>query len=437
MMPTSMHLCLLQSVPLTAWRLPHPSTSLQPPRRDRGAGSGRRRVCQGKQGGTALRSRQGVLREGNRGTAAAAPTAPRYCAPRRRAAVACLPACLPRPAAAHCLSAPLQAYIPKKLEDVMNYERDHARLTSGTDTGALLCCAVLCRVAARRAAKGASRREPAPPWFAPWSPRALRAPDLLPVSPRLPLFLFPAEGIYYQALAGMKADMSGARVQQEVSSGKKKGGNAGSKAAVQQQQAQQQAAEQQQAAAPLAPLTPADPSQQGTAPAAAAAATAEQSSAVQQGAAPPPAGEQQQQEASAPGSPVDAERAAEPAAAAAAAAAAAEAGSSTKKKKSVRFADEASGSDSDGSGSGSEGEWEDRPKMTREEVKEMRKAHKKEVRAARFAAAAGCRRCRRRREWRAHRALHPPNHIPEAEHESPPLTASLTRTLSFCLSTLR
>ncbi|PSC75250.1 serine threonine-kinase RIO1-like [Micractinium conductrix] len=214
-----------------------------------------------------------------------------------------------------------KAYIPKKLEDVMNYERDHARLTSGTDT----------------------------------------------------------EGIYYQALAGMKADMSGARVQQEVSSGKKKGGNAGSKAAVQQQQAQQQAAEQQQAAAPLAPLTPADPSQQGTAPAAAAAATAEQSSAVQQGAAPPPAGEQQQQEASAPGSPVDAERAAEPAAAAAAAAAAAEAGSSTKKKKSVRFADEASGSDSDGSGSGSEGEWEDRPKMTREEVKEMRKAHKKEV----------------------------------------------------------
>lgn len=29
-----------------------------------------------------------------------------------------------------------QAYIPKKLEEVMNYERDHARLSEGRDTGA-------------------------------------------------------------------------------------------------------------------------------------------------------------------------------------------------------------------------------------------------------------------------------------------------------------
>lgn len=32
----------------------------------------------------------------------------------------------------------LQAYIPKKLEEVVNYERDHARLTSGKDTGVQL-----------------------------------------------------------------------------------------------------------------------------------------------------------------------------------------------------------------------------------------------------------------------------------------------------------
>lgn len=28
-----------------------------------------------------------------------------------------------------------QSYIPKKLDDVMHYERDHARLSSGKDTG--------------------------------------------------------------------------------------------------------------------------------------------------------------------------------------------------------------------------------------------------------------------------------------------------------------
>ncbi|KAI7837741.1 hypothetical protein COHA_008463 [Chlorella ohadii] len=196
-----------------------------------------------------------------------------------------------------------QAYIPKKLEEVVNYERDHARLTSGKDT----------------------------------------------------------EGIYYQALAGMKPDMSGARTPSQA-----------------QQAQQQQQQEQPQAFAAATAAAAAGDSQQ---PPAGQQAAAGQAAAAGEPALPP----QQQPapgDAAASGSsgPEDTTDASQAAAAAAEDAAAEEGGGGGKKKR-VTFADEQSGSE-DGSGSGSDSEWEERPKMTKDQIKEARKAHKKEVKEA-------------------------------------------------------
>ncbi|KAL4430675.1 hypothetical protein ABPG75_005931 [Micractinium tetrahymenae] len=219
-----------------------------------------------------------------------------------------------------------QAYIPKKLDDVINYERDHARLKAGTDT----------------------------------------------------------EGIYYQALAGMKEDMSGARsmpAQQPASSGaasgkgSKKGDTpqqqAHGREGTQAQHAQQGATEQRQQDAAQPPATP---------PQQAAAGVEQQPAAAQaqQGASPAPPADTLLSAAAAASEAVDA-----------ADGDGADGGGGheqPRKKKQVRFEDDegssGSGSDDDGSGSGSEGEWEERPKLTRDQLREMRREHKKEVKAA-------------------------------------------------------
>lgn len=211
-----------------------------------------------------------------------------------------------------------QAYIPKKLDDVMNYERDHARLSKGTDT----------------------------------------------------------EGIYYQALAGMKNDMSGAReatAQQAPETGKRQLGAAQTQAAAQQagqpgpaasahaQHAQQEQQQQEEEGGRQA-----RGEQQGAAPAT--------PHAEQQGAAGPGSADGSEGGGSAAGNDSDADGR-DPGA---------DAGTgSGKKARRVRFEglDELSGSE-DGSGSEGEGEWEDRPKLSKEEQREQRRENKKEVKAA-------------------------------------------------------
>ncbi|KAL4432421.1 hypothetical protein ABPG77_001720 [Micractinium sp. CCAP 211/92] len=206
-----------------------------------------------------------------------------------------------------------QAFIPKKLDDVINYERDHARLKEGNDT----------------------------------------------------------EGIYYQALAGMKDDMSGARTgpsQQPASSasGSGKGDKKGGKAQQQQQQPpqhlQQEPAQQQQQQDAAQP--PGTPPQQvasiGEQPG--AAAEAQQGAPLTQ--------------------PADMQQPAEGAGPQAACTGGGSSGEQPRKTKHVRFEDEEGSSGSGSDGSSSEGEWEERPKLTKEQLREMRREHKKEVKAA-------------------------------------------------------
>ncbi|KAL4859577.1 Serine/threonine-protein kinase RIO1 [Chlorella vulgaris] len=206
-----------------------------------------------------------------------------------------------------------QAYIPKKLDDVANPERDHARLAAGTDT----------------------------------------------------------EGIYYQALAGMRTDMSGAlHAPKAGSSGSSGAGSSRKQTAAATADAQQQ---QQQ-------LGEADREQQQQQPALASQQQQGVQLAQQSGAT-----------AAAPascsglgsdGGKSDGEKSAEGSLSASLGGTAAAA--AAPKKKRVTFADEQSDG-SGGSGSSSskgEGEWEDRRKLTREEIRAARRENKKEVKAA-------------------------------------------------------
>ena len=264
------------------------------------------------------------------------------------------------PVVALCPAA--QAYIPKKLEEVVNYERDHARLTSGKDTGA--GCAHACVNAAQSApalcpavsrvcwlrmlsacacigfCRGCMR------WA--WNGCVHPGPASHATHPSCAIVC--AEGIYYQALAGMKQDMSGARTPNQ---------------AQQVQQAQQQ------------------PSAGAAAAAAAAGVSSQQPPAGQQAAAGAlPAEQQQQQQQQGEAVEAAAVSGADDSSDAPEAAAGEEdggGGGGGPKKKRVTFADEQSGSEE---GSGSESEWEDRPKMSKEEIREARKAHKKEVKEA-------------------------------------------------------
>lgn len=154
----------------------------------------------------------------------------------------------------------------------------------------------------------------------------------------------PPEGIYYQALAGMKPDMSGVRTTHGAAA------TAASSSGGPQRQQQQEAA--QPADAEGAEPADAEPETQRGAPIA-------------------------------PDSPAGAQAEDGGGGADAAALAGAAGGDIPKPKKRVTFADELSdGEGSSGSGSSSEGGWEERPRLTREQLREQRREHKKEVKAA-------------------------------------------------------
>eukprot|EP00887_Chlorella_sp_A99_P005225 scaffold1.g5225.t1 len=191
----------------------------------------------------------------------------------------------------------LHAFIPKKLEEVAHYERDHARLQAG----------------------GAG-----------------------------------AEGIYYQAIAGMKTDMSGARVVPQALEEPASAASAAVAEPTQRQQHQQQQSQQQQSQQALSQ------------PALSEAAEAAASASWQQ----PAEGTRTSQSAAEAGGTSD---------------------SLPAGGRRVRFAagtrdGAASGSEEDASGSDSEsnssGSWEERPKLSKDEQRAVRKEHKKEVKAA-------------------------------------------------------
>ena len=236
-----------------------------------------------------------------------------------------------------------QVFIPKKLDEVAHYERDHARLQQGGED---------------------------------------------------------TEGIYYQAIAGMKADMSGARLVPAVlemaaggdgAAGKRicepavAGGSgwvaqaaAPSEAVLQQQRKQEQQLHHHRDAA------------------AAGSNAAGSDAAVEMPAAPAAeassrgAPAEQHEAAAELGSSSDDDRSPRQALPS-------EGGSTSRAGRRVTFAagteggsaDSDSGSEAGGSGSGSgsgsgddEGEsWEDRPKLSKDEMRAARKEHKKEVKS--------------------------------------------------------